>query len=79
MRRHVIEAPLGHAAAALSAVPSVYGLVRNGWIRMLVIDPESGLTHLYREGDWAPYGSADPASLISENRPDESHVETQAA
>ena len=75
----VIEAPLGHAAAALSAVPSVYGLVRNGWIRMLVIDPESGLTHLYREGDWAPYGSADPASLISENRPDESHVETQAA
>ena len=46
---------------------------------MLVIDPESGLTHLYREGDWMPYEPADPALRISENRPDESHVETQAA
>ena len=76
----VMEAPLDHASAALSAVPSVNGLARNGWIRLLVVDPESGLAHLYRDGDWTPYEAAgSTSSSTSETRPDASQVETQAA
>ena len=27
-------------------------LVRNGWIRMLIVDPETGNVSLYERGDW---------------------------
>ena len=56
----VIHAPFKHATLALYAVPSVHGLVRNGWIRMLIVDPEGGRTHLYDEGDWVPYKVVPP-------------------
>ena len=48
----VIEAPFEHARAAVEAVVSVKYLVRNGWIRLLVIDPESKKVFVYEDGDW---------------------------
>jgi len=48
----VIEAPFEHARRAVEAVVSVKYLVRNGWIRLLVIDPESRTVFVYEDGDW---------------------------
>ena len=48
----VIEAPFTHAVQAIDAVVSVKTLVRNGWIRMLIIDPETRIAHLYEDGGW---------------------------
>lgn len=49
----VIEAPFEHAKTAIYNVVSVKQLVRNGWIRVLIIDPETGNIHSYEDGDWA--------------------------
>ena len=54
----VIEAPLAHTDAALAAAPSVHRLVRNGWIRLLVVDPETGDIHLHDQEGWTPYFEA---------------------
>ncbi|KPV39251.1 hypothetical protein AN478_13370 [Thiohalorhabdus denitrificans] len=48
----VIEAPLAQAQAAVENVVSVKHLVRNGWIRLLVIDPETGTVTTYDDGQW---------------------------
>jgi uncharacterized protein YbcC (UPF0753/DUF2309 family) len=48
----VIEAPFEHARRAVETVVSVKYLVRNGWIRLLVIDPESQTVFVYEDGDW---------------------------
>ena len=48
----VIEAPFEHARSAVEAVVSVKYLVRNGWIRLLVIDPETKTVFVYEDGDW---------------------------
>lgn len=48
----VLEAPFGHARAAIEAVAPVRNLVRNGWIRMMVFDPEAAAVFVYEEGDW---------------------------
>ena len=48
----VIEAPFEHARRAVETVVSVKYLVRNGWIRMMVIDPESQTVFIYEDGDW---------------------------
>jgi uncharacterized protein YbcC (UPF0753/DUF2309 family) len=48
----VLEAPFAHARAAIEAVAPVRNLVRNGWIRMMVFDPEAGAVFVYYEGDW---------------------------
>jgi len=48
----VIEAPFEHAVAAINAVVAVKSLVRNGWIRMLIIDPETSSLFTYEDGDW---------------------------
>jgi len=48
----VIEAPLAHATDAIETVVSVKYLVRNGWIRCLVIDPETQKTFIFEDGDW---------------------------
>jgi uncharacterized protein YbcC (UPF0753/DUF2309 family) len=55
----LIEAPFEHARQAVERVVSVKRLVHNGWIRLLVLDPESGRTHLYENRawiDWVPPG-----------------------
>ena len=48
----VIEAPFEQARAAIDGVVAVKNLVRNGWIRLIVIDPETTVTHVYDEGEW---------------------------
>ncbi|MDB4383745.1 DUF2309 domain-containing protein [bacterium] len=48
----LIEAPIEHAQLAIEAVSSVRNLVRNEWIRMMVIDPETGMIHTYEAGHW---------------------------
>jgi uncharacterized protein YbcC (UPF0753/DUF2309 family) len=48
----VIEAPFNRVIKAIDRVAVVRRLLVNGWIRMMIIDPESGITHLYDEGEW---------------------------
>jgi len=48
----VIEAPLEHARRAFEDVIAVKYLVRNEWIRVMVIDPESKSVFVYEDGDW---------------------------
>ena len=48
----VIEAPFEHARSAIEAVAPVKNLVRNGWIRLMVVDPEAAAVFVYDEGDW---------------------------
>jgi hypothetical protein len=58
----VIEAPLEQARAAVENVIAVKHLVRNGWIRLLVIDPETGTVTAYDDGQWVqqPLAKAQP-------------------
>jgi uncharacterized protein YbcC (UPF0753/DUF2309 family) len=48
----LIEAPFDHAQKAVESVVAVKRLVRNGWIRLLVIDPEAAAAYLYDDGEW---------------------------
>ncbi|MBI1423779.1 MAG: DUF2309 family protein [Gammaproteobacteria bacterium] len=48
----VIEAPFEHAFKAVEAVVSVKYLVRNGWIRLMIVDPETQTVFIYEDGDW---------------------------
>lgn len=48
----VIEAPLEHAQRAIDAVATVKTLIINGWIRLLVVDPETAIINQYENGQW---------------------------
>ncbi len=48
----LIEAPFEHARSAIEGVVTIKRLVQNGWIRMLVLDPETFAVHLYDHGAW---------------------------
>ncbi|MCP5298194.1 MAG: DUF2309 domain-containing protein [Chromatiaceae bacterium] len=48
----VIEAPFEHAIKAVEGVVAVKRLVRNGWIRLLIVDPEASTVCLYDDGEW---------------------------
>jgi uncharacterized protein YbcC (UPF0753/DUF2309 family) len=48
----LIEAPFDHALKAVEGVTAVKRLVRNAWVRLLVIDPEASAVWLYDSGDW---------------------------
>jgi hypothetical protein len=63
----LIEAPFERAQAAIESVVAVKRLVRNGWIRLVVVDPETTLTHVYDEGEWVerPTGNI-PQEELSE-------------
>jgi hypothetical protein len=50
----VIEAPFAQAQAAVENVVTVKRLVRNGWIRLIIVDPESADVHLFDDGEWQP-------------------------
>jgi uncharacterized protein YbcC (UPF0753/DUF2309 family) len=47
-----IEAPFDHAVQAVENVAVVKRLVRNAWIRLLIIDPETSTVWLYEDGEW---------------------------
>ncbi|MEO1767754.1 DUF2309 domain-containing protein [Thiobacter aerophilum] len=48
----LIEAPFNHARRALEAVAAVRNLLYKGWLRLAVVDPETGDTHVFSEGTW---------------------------
>lgn len=48
----VIEAPVDHAMRAIHGVVKVRTLVYHGWIRMVIVDPETRLAHLFDNGAW---------------------------
>lgn len=48
----VIEAPFEQARKAVEGVAKVKGLVRNGWVHMVIVDPETGEVRRYTEGCW---------------------------
>ncbi|MEF8793806.1 DUF2309 domain-containing protein [Thiohalorhabdus sp.] len=50
----VIEAPLADAQAAVANVVTVKQLVRGGWIRLLVIDPETDTVTTFDDDQWLP-------------------------
>jgi uncharacterized protein YbcC (UPF0753/DUF2309 family) len=62
----VIEAPFAAAQRAVDSVVAVKRLVRNGWIRLLIIDPETATICQYDSGQWyrRPHGAdAENATL----------------
>ena len=48
----LIEAPFDHASRALESVVTVKRLVYNGWIRLMVIDPETAQVFVYEQDRW---------------------------
>ncbi len=48
----LIEAPLPFVQCILARVCKVRDLVYNGWVRFLVLDPETGAAHLFEGGAW---------------------------
>ena len=61
----VIEAPFVSTVKALEEVAAVSRLVRNHWVRLLIIDPETGLVHRYANGEW----SQEPVSNYQSAKP----------
>jgi hypothetical protein len=64
----LIEAPFEHARQAVERVIAVKRLVRNGWIRLLITDPETHTVHLFEDGKWQPYRQLAAAEPV---RPEE--------
>jgi uncharacterized protein YbcC (UPF0753/DUF2309 family) len=60
----VIEAPFEHARKAIDGVVTVKNLVQNAWIRLLIVDPESGEVSLFEDGVWqnSALPSAEPVT-----------------
>ncbi len=52
-----IEAPFDLARRAIEAVVQVRNLVYNGWVRMAIVDPETGVFHLFEDGGWRQHAS----------------------
>lgn len=48
----LIEAPLTLVQSLLKRLYKPRELVHNGWIRILVLDPDSGRVHGFEHGDW---------------------------
>ena len=48
----VIDAPLEHVLSAIAQVAVIRKLLNNGWLRFLVIDPETGKVHVHSKGQW---------------------------
>lgn len=48
----MIEAPFEHARKAVESVVSVRNIVQNGWLRLLILDPETGEVSLFEDGGW---------------------------
>jgi hypothetical protein len=64
----VIEAPFAQAKAAVEDVVAVKRLVRNGWIRLIIIDPETASVCLFEDGAWRrrPHAGVVPAQSLEE-------------
>jgi len=63
-----IDAPFDLARRAIESVVQVKNLVYNGWVRMAIVDPETGICHLYEDGGWRQQtmGTADTSEEFKE-------------
>ncbi len=61
-----IEAPFELARRDIEAVVQVRNLVYNGWVRMLIVDPQTGVFHLYEGGGWHAQETGAPTQAIME-------------
>ncbi|ANJ67055.1 hypothetical protein A9404_06355 [Halothiobacillus diazotrophicus] len=59
----IVEAPVEHTLAAASRLPKVMSLITNGWITVVVIDPETGHRHFYDRGEWYDLGEGPIAAI----------------
>ena len=59
----VIEAPLTHARRAVEAVRAIKNLVYNGWVRMAIVDPETGDYYVFQQGGWRLQPACVPDSV----------------
>ena len=66
----VIEAPLKRVQAAIDRVAVVRRLLNNGWLRVMVLDPQSGDTHIHDRGQWQQM----PLPTIAEQAADEEAI-----
>jgi uncharacterized protein YbcC (UPF0753/DUF2309 family) len=48
----VIEAPFEMASQAVNSVVTVKRLVKNEWIRLVIIDPQTAQVCLFQDGEW---------------------------
>lgn len=55
----LIEAPYDHAVKALARVSSVKTLVNNGWLRLLIFDPETRFIHHFDHDEWQIHSQLD--------------------
>ncbi len=62
----VIEAPFDHVVNAIYRVSSVKNLMHNGWIRVLIRDPQTGITHINSNGEWQEYQTPDNSDVTKE-------------
>jgi uncharacterized protein YbcC (UPF0753/DUF2309 family) len=62
----VIDAPMRRVQAAIDRVSIVRKLLMNGWIRLMVIDPETRQIHLYNKGQWHAFDDKQTAENIIE-------------
>jgi len=62
----LIEAPFDHVVSAIYRVASVKNLMHNGWIRVLIRDPQTGITHIYTDGEWQEYQTSEDSDVIQE-------------
>ena len=60
----VIEAPFEHARRAIENVATVKNLVYKGWIRMVIVDPESHIFHIFEDGEWRQRVSRTSGSTV---------------
>ena len=57
----VIQAPYDRVLATLDKLAAVRRLLHNGWLRMLIVDPETGRVHIYDNHQWREYALPAPA------------------
>ena len=62
----VIEAPFEQVMSAINRVAVVRRLLNNGWIRVMVVDPESGKTHVHTDGEWQVYACPSQADMVTD-------------
>ncbi len=63
----VIEAPFRRVLRAIDRVAVVRRLLVNGWIRIMIIDPESGQIHLYDNGEWQQQPVPGDAVMVTDD------------
>ncbi len=62
----VIDAPMKRVQAAIDRVAIVRKLLINGWIRLMVIDPETKQIHVHNKGQWHAFDDMQNAEKIIE-------------